>query len=76
MLNDHEILSRVGCNLQRIRTDKGWSVQLLSVLSGVDERLIKEIESGRLNFQLTTIFTLAATLEVDFRRIIVDNIDQ
>ena len=69
-----EALAQTGRNLKQIRTDKGWSVEALAVLSRLDAELIEGIECGNMNYYIADIFTLAATLNVDFRRIMVDNV--
>ena len=67
-----EALRQSGRNLQSIRTSKGFSTQSLAVLSQVDEEIITAIEDGDFDFPVSIIFDLAATLNVDFRQILVD----
>jgi transcriptional regulator with XRE-family HTH domain len=67
-----EALRRSGENRRAIRTAKGYSVEALAVLSGVDEATIFAIEEGDFDFPVSVIFELAAALNVDFRQILID----
>jgi transcriptional regulator with XRE-family HTH domain len=71
-MNIKEALCRSGRNLQQLRKDKGFSIEALAVLSGVEPEAIIAIESGHFDFPMSTILNLAATLNVDFRQILVD----
>jgi transcriptional regulator with XRE-family HTH domain len=66
---------QTGRNLVQIRTQKGWSVEALAILSGVDEETIRTIESGSGDFYLSSVYQIAAQLNVDFRHILVDPTD-
>jgi transcriptional regulator with XRE-family HTH domain len=67
-------LAQTGRNLKQIRTDKGWSIEALAILSQLDADLIAGIECGNVDYFVNDIFALAAALNVDFRRIMVDNV--
>ena len=67
-----EALCRSGENLKTIRERKGYSIEALAVLSGVDEETIRAMETGDFNYYITTVYDLAATLNVDFRQILID----
>ncbi|HZY35273.1 MAG TPA: hypothetical protein VFE53_01415 [Mucilaginibacter sp.] len=67
-----DALRQSGRNLQTIRTSKGFSIQTLAVLSHVDEEIITAIEDGNFDFPVSIIFDLAATLNVDFRQMLID----
>jgi transcriptional regulator with XRE-family HTH domain len=71
-MNAKEALRLSGKNHHTIRTAKGYTVQALAVLSGVDEAIITAIEGGNFDFPISTIYELAAALNVDFRQILVD----
>lgn len=71
-MNLKEALQQSGQNLRRLRNDKGFSVEALSALSGVDVDVILAIEDGHFDFPLRIIFEISATLNVDFRQILVD----
>lgn len=73
-MTPQEALAQTGLNLKQIRNDKGWSVEALAVLSQVDADLIVGIECGNVDYFVNDIFALAAALNVDFRRIMVDNV--
>lgn len=73
-MTPQEALAQTGRNLRQIRTDKGWSVEALAVLSQLDAELIAGIECGNVDYFVNDIFALATALNVDFRRIMVDNL--
>ncbi|HZY39392.1 MAG TPA: helix-turn-helix transcriptional regulator [Mucilaginibacter sp.] len=72
MASIRETFIQSGRNLRRIRTEKNMSVPALSVLSKVDESTIDTMEAGVFDFPISTLFELAAALNVDFREILVD----
>ncbi len=67
-----EALRRSGENLRAIRLQKGYSVETLAVLSGVDAEIIAAMEDGNFDYYISTVYALAATLNVDFRQILID----
>ena len=67
-----EALHQSGRNLQIVRNAKGFSIETLAVLSGVDEQIITSMEAGDFDFPPALVFELADTLNVDFREILVD----
>ncbi len=67
-----EALRLSGENLQTIRKHKGFSIEALSVLSGVDAQHINEMEAGNFDFYISSVYEIAAALNVDFREILVD----
>lgn len=71
-MNSKDALMKAGLNLQMIRQDKNFSVSALSVLSQVDEQVIIGLEAGNFDVPVSVIFELAAALNVDFRKILVN----
>ena len=67
-----EALRRSGENLKTIREEKGYSIEALAMLSGVDTSIIYAMEAGDFDYLISTAYDLAATLNVDFRQILVD----
>lgn len=67
-----EALHHSGKNLQSLRIQKNLSIKALAILSGVDAEIIVEMEAGNFDFYISSIYELAATLNVDFRQILVD----
>jgi len=68
-----EALRRSGENLKVIREHKNYSVEALAVLSGVNPEMIIAMEAGNFDFQISSVYELAAALNVDFRQILVDS---
>jgi transcriptional regulator with XRE-family HTH domain len=73
-MTPQEALAQTGLNLKQIRIDKGGSIEALAVLSQLDADLIAGIECGNVDYFVNDIFALSAALNVDFRRIMVDNV--
>ena len=67
-----QALIETGKNLQEVRVEKGLSVATLAILSGVAEEIIMDMEQGRFDFPMEIVFDLAETMNVDFRRVLVD----
>jgi transcriptional regulator with XRE-family HTH domain len=61
-----------GQNLHTIRNAKGFSLETLAVLSQVEVAVIGEMEAGDFEVPPGMLYELAATLNVDFREILVD----
>lgn len=68
----NEALLRSGKNLKLIRHQKNFSIEALAVLSGVEAEIITAMEAGNFDFQISSVYELAAALNVDFRQILVD----
>jgi transcriptional regulator with XRE-family HTH domain len=58
-------LQKIGANLLRLRTAKGYTQEALSYQCDVDRAKISKIESGQANLMVTTLLDLAEGLEVD-----------
>lgn len=67
-----EALLQSGRNLRQIRMDKNFSLEALSILSGVEAAVIGAMEAGDFEVPPGIIYELAAELNVDFREILVD----
>jgi transcriptional regulator with XRE-family HTH domain len=67
-----EALLRSGRNLRQIRMDKNFSLEALSILSGVGAAVIEAMEAGDFDIPPRMVYELAAALNVDFREILVD----
>ena len=71
-MNSKEALRQSGRNLNMIRTDKGFSIEALAVLSQVDEDTIIKMEEGNFEFPVSAVYDIATVLNFDFRKILVD----
>ncbi len=58
------LYGELGSRLRRLRTDRGWSQDVLADRSGLHRAHIGEIERGETNVTLQTLKTLADTLKV------------
>ena len=57
-------LQKIGENLLRLRTEKGYTQEQLSYECDVDRAKISKIESGQANLYVTTLLDLAEGLKV------------
>jgi DNA-binding XRE family transcriptional regulator len=55
----HDFLKRVGENVKNLRQRLGWTQVKTSDKAGIPERRYQEIEAGRANMTLRSIFRLA-----------------
>ena len=67
---DKTRLQKIGANLLRLRTAKGYTQEQLSYECDVDRAKISKIESGQVNLLVTTLLDLAEGLGVDTAEII------
>jgi transcriptional regulator with XRE-family HTH domain len=54
-------LKRVGQNIRKFRTRAGWTQVEVSDKSGIPQRRYQELEAGRANFTLKSLFRIAHT---------------
>jgi len=62
--NDKIRLQKIGANLLKLRTEKGYTQEELSYECDVDRAKISKIESGHANLLVTTLLDLAEGLKV------------
>ena len=62
----------IGGRLKTIREEKGLSIAQLSQLTGFEEEMLREIESGAVCPQLGTVIKLSKALDSAIRRLISD----
>ena len=60
----NEIRTRFGARVRELRTDRGWSQEVLADNAGLHRTYIGSIERGEQNVSLQNIEKLAATLGV------------
>jgi quercetin dioxygenase-like cupin family protein len=60
----------IGCRVQRLRQDKGLSLEDLSELTGFDVDLLQRIESDEIQPQLGTIIRLSKALDRSLARLV------
>ncbi len=56
---------RVGENLQKIRKEKGYTLDVLAQASGVSKAMLSQIESDKVNPTVATVWKIAQGLGVD-----------
>jgi len=56
---------RVGKNLQRIRKEKGYTLDVLAQASGVSKAMLSQIESDKVNPTVATVWKISQGLGVD-----------
>ena len=56
---------RVGLNLQRLRREKGYSQEDLSVRSGVHQTYLSDVERGKRNPTVLVLDRIARALSAD-----------
>lgn len=61
---DQELCQRFGKNLAFIRRTKSWSQEKLALECGMTPGNVADIERGKRNISLLTIFKIARTLGV------------
>ena len=59
-----EIRARLGANVRRLRTEKGWSQEAYADRAGIHRTYVSDIERGRRNPTVTVVEKLAKPLGV------------
>ena len=54
----------VGSNLERIRKERGWTQEQLSERSGLTQQYLSDLERGKRNPTIVTIYELSLALGV------------
>jgi quercetin dioxygenase-like cupin family protein len=62
----------IGCRVQRLRCDKGLSLEDLSQMTGFEVDLLKRIENEEIQPQLGTIIRLSKALDRSLARLVSD----
>lgn len=63
-------LAALGRNVRHERTARHWSQEDLAGASGVSKAMLSQIESGKVNPTVGTLWKIAAALEADFQRLL------
>lgn len=74
--DDSALLHAIGRRLRLVRTQRGMTRRLLSAQSGVSERYIAQVESGRGNGSVLLLHALATALGVPLVRLLEDPPDE
>ena len=65
----------VGDNVSRIRKEKGLTQEKLSELSGLSQQYISDLERGKRNPTIVTIYELAQALGVGHLELLAPELD-
>jgi transcriptional regulator with XRE-family HTH domain len=65
-----EVLRRLGQRLTEIREKQELTIAELAARSGLDPRLIGQIEAGQVDFEVTVVFALAQGLGLSPRELL------
>jgi transcriptional regulator with XRE-family HTH domain len=65
-----EVASAVAVNTRRLRTDRGWSLDVLAARSGVSKGMLVQLEQARTNPSLGTLCRVAEALSVSLAALI------
>jgi transcriptional regulator with XRE-family HTH domain len=64
-----QIQRRLGDRIRKLRSRKGWSQEEFAAVSGVHRTYIGAVERGEKNLTLTTMHTLAKTLDTSMAQL-------
>lgn len=65
MVSAMDMRKLVGDNVSRIRKEKGLTQEQLSELSGLSQQYISDLERGKRNPTIVTIYELAMAMKVE-----------
>lgn len=61
---NNEYITAFGNNLRIIRKTKGFSMEKLAQAAGIEYSQVSDIELGKINTTISTIYLLAKALEI------------
>jgi len=64
-----QIQRKLGDRIRKLRTRKGWSQEQFAAVSGLHRTYIGAVERGEKNLTLSTIHTLAKTLDTSIAQL-------
>lgn len=70
LIDEDEIISKIGYNIRKARLKKNISVRMLALQAGVDERYLYRIENGERCAKIMTIIRVAKALDVDMNDLV------
>ena len=62
----------IGDRVRRLRADRGWSLASLASRAGLGKATLSELESGRRNPTLETLYAIAAELQIGLAELLVE----
>ncbi|MGO9517237.1 MAG: helix-turn-helix domain-containing protein [Candidatus Korobacteraceae bacterium] len=63
------IQRKLGDRIRRLRSRKGWSQEQFAAVSGVHRTYIGAVERGEKNLMISTLHTLAKTLDTSIAQL-------
>ncbi len=69
MLNEKDFFTTFGNKVKQFRKQKGWSQLNMALELGIHPNELSNIECGRRNPTLKTVFKIAAALGVEFKEL-------
>jgi transcriptional regulator with XRE-family HTH domain len=67
-----QIRRKLGDRIRQLRSRKGWSQEEFAAVSGVHRTYIGAVERGEKNLTLSTLHTLAKTLDTSIAQLFRD----
>ncbi len=64
---NNEYLTAFGAHLRKLRKDRGWTIQKLALLSGIEYRQVSDIERAKINTTISTIHKLSIALDIPIK---------
>jgi transcriptional regulator with XRE-family HTH domain len=63
-IRNQEYLNAFGSNLRKHRKTKGLSMERLAQISGIEYSQISDIELGKINTTISTVYLISKALEI------------
>lgn len=69
MQNKNEFILKVGSKVRQIRIEKNYSIEKLSLKSGISYSQLIRIEKGKINTSIYQLFQIAQHLEIEIEEL-------
>jgi transcriptional regulator with XRE-family HTH domain len=63
-VRNNEIISAFGIRVRALRQERGYTMEKFAELAGIDYRQLSDIELGKTNITISTIYALAKGLKL------------
>ena len=71
-MRNHPVLTRLGTTVRSLRDARGWSRREFAVRTGISERFLADVESGRANPSVLKLIEIARALELPLAQLLAD----
>jgi transcriptional regulator with XRE-family HTH domain len=69
-VRNEELIKQFGVRVRSLRKEKGYTMEKLSELAGIDYRQLSYIELGQVNITISSIYALSSALKIPISELV------